>query len=94
MKLLNHVVELNLRARNTLSHFRIHRRPYYTHVCWWKVSLIYGQPHLEPVTMCGGCSGIIKCVSAGDETWDVCEDCMQVEGGTLEITMEEYEASR
>ena len=92
MKLLNHVLELNFRARNRFTHFRVHRRPYYTHVCWYKVSLLFGQPHLEPITVCADCGEQVSGISAGDEGWTYCEGCQQVEGRTLEITMEEYEA--
>lgn len=90
MKLLNHVLELNFRARNSFTHFRVHRREYYTHVCWWKASLLFGQPHLEPVTVCAACGEEIRRV--GEDALDWCEGCQSIEGDTREITTEEYEA--
>jgi hypothetical protein len=92
MKLFNHVLELDFRALRKWSDLKVFTCPYYTHVVWGKMSLIYGQPHLEPVRVCAHCYEEIKVLNAGDEWLDYCEDCHQVEGKTLEITMEEYEA--
>lgn len=91
MKIFNHVVELNSRARCKPTHFRVHKHDYWTHVVWWKFSLTYGQPHLVPVRVCAECMEQIQVVNSGDEYWDYCEGCHQVEGSTVEITMEEYE---
>ncbi len=92
MRIGNYVLECHTRARHKYTHFRIHRRPYYSHLVWGRLSLLWGQPHLEPVTVCAECGGDIRALSTSDETWHVCEDCMQVEGQTCEITTEEYEA--
>jgi hypothetical protein len=106
MKILNHVIELSFRGRNKFTHMKLHRnyedrsryrsilaKPLWYHFVWWKISLIFGQPHLELVTVCGECwSGEIGEVSAGDEGWTVCRNCQTIEGPTEEITMEEYEA--
>lgn len=47
---------------------------------------------LEPVTVCADCGEQVSGISAGDEGWTYCEGCNQVEGRTVEITTEEYEA--
>lgn len=92
MKILNHVFELKFRGRNKFTHFKVHKYPYYRHLCWWKVSFIFGQPHLEPVRVCSDCLEEISVLNAGDEYWDYCYGCQQTEGRTHEITLEEYES--
>lgn len=102
MKLFNYVIEVRFHSRQPWSHFRVHRHRaggcrwsgpvLYRHLVWGRLSVIFGQPHLETVRVCSECEGLIRVVSAGDESWDVCEDCRQVEGRTHEITIEEYEA--
>jgi hypothetical protein len=90
MKVMNHVIELNFRSLQPWSRMRLHRRPYYHHFVWGKISFIYGQPHLEPVTVCAECNGDI--IRVGADLLDYCESCQQVEGDTKEITTEEWEA--
>lgn len=94
MKLFNHVIELNFRAKRGWTDPVFVRRPYWSHFVIGKLSLIYGQPHLEPVRVCSDCGEEIQGKSAGDESWDWCESCQQVEGPTHEITMEEFEAAQ
>jgi hypothetical protein len=89
VKLFNHVIELHARARHPFTHFKVHRREYWTHVVWGKLSLIYGQPHLEPMTVCAHCSEEIQRV--GEDYLDWCEGCQSLEGDTEEITAEEFE---
>ena len=92
MKILNHTIELSLRARWPWSHFRVHKYEYYTHVVWGKLSFEFGQSHLMPVTLCKECdSDAVGGVSYGDEGWTVCDDCGAVEQGTYEVTLEEFE---
>ncbi len=93
MKVFNYVVECNFRSRHKFSHFRLHKHTYYSHLVWGKLSLTYGQPHLVPIRVCAECLEQIESKSAGDESWDYCEGCHQVEGNTIEITTEEYEAA-
>jgi hypothetical protein len=90
MRLFNYIVELDAHARHPFTHFKVHRREYWTHVVWGKLSLVYGQPHLEPITVCADCYEPIQRV--GEDYLDYCEGCQQVEGDTLEITTEEWEA--
>ncbi len=90
MKIFNHTIEFNTRAKNTLTHLKLHKRPYYNHLCWWKFSLLYGQSHLEPITVCAHCYEEIQRV--GCDSLDWCEGCQQIEGDTLELTTEEWEA--
>lgn len=45
----------------------------------------------EMIRVCAFCCEEIKVLSAGDESWDYCEGCHQIEGDTAEITIEEYE---
>lgn len=89
IKAFNRVIEFNTRARHPFTHFKVHSHEYWTHVVWGKFSLIYGQPHLEPMTVCAHCFEEISRV--GEDYLDWCEGCQQVEGDTLEITTEEYE---
>jgi hypothetical protein len=91
MKLFNHVVEFHTRAKRSFTDFKVFKRPYYTHVVWGKFSLLYGQPHLIPVTICEYCNEETTGISAGDESWTYCENCQRVEVPTLEVTTEEYE---
>lgn len=92
MRIFNHVIELDARARWPFTHFRVHKHEMHTHIVWGKLSLIFGQPHLEPVRVCAECYEQIEVLRAGDEGWDYCENCHLTEGDTLEITTEEYEA--
>lgn len=64
----------------------------YKHLVWGKLSVIYGRPHLMPMIVCRDCYEEIQYKSAGDEIWNYCEGCNQVEGYTVEITTQEYEA--
>jgi hypothetical protein len=45
-----------------------------------------------PMRVCAECFEEIQGISSGDESWDYCEGCHQIEGETLDVTMEEYEA--
>jgi formamidopyrimidine-DNA glycosylase len=92
MRLFNYVVEARLSARHPWTHLKNHRHETYRHLVWGRLSVIYGQPHLTPMRVCSECSEEIQAVSAGDESWDWCESCQQVEGDTETITLEEYEA--
>lgn len=99
MKLFNHVLEARLSARWPWSHFKVHELrdgrfgpSYGKHIVWGKLSITFGQPHLLPITVCADCYEQIETKSAGDESWSYCESCQQVEGNTLELTTEEYEA--
>lgn len=44
------------------------------------------------IRICTDCREEIKVLAAGDECWDYCENCHQIEGNTVEITEEEYDA--
>lgn len=90
MRIFNYVIELHTRARNRFTHVRLHRHEYYNHFCWWKISLVYGQPHLVPVRVCTDCREEVRQV--GEDYLNYCESCQQIEGSTETITMEEYEA--
>ncbi len=92
MKIFNHVVECNFRAKRKWTDPVYARREYYTHFVIGKFSLFFGQPHLEPITVCAHCNEPIEVLSAGDECWNYCEGCQQTEGDTAEMTMEEFEA--
>lgn len=45
----------------------------------------------DTIRVCSYCSEEIEIKSAGDESWDYCPGCEQIEGPTEEITIEEYE---
>jgi hypothetical protein len=95
MRIGNYIIAGNLRAKRGFFDGRIFHRPYFSHLSWWKVSLIWGQPHLEPVTLCAECDSTeeLQYVRAGeDESLCYCEACRSVEGRTREVTMEEWEA--
>ncbi len=89
MKLLNHVIEFNTRSKRPWRDPLIARRPYYTHIVVGKFSLLFGQPHLEPMTVCAHCYDEIQRV--GEDCLDWCEGCNELEGETVEITTEEFE---
>lgn len=89
MKLLNYVFEASLSSKHKWTHFRVHKYEYYKHLVWGPVSIVFGQPHLMPMTVCAHCYEEI--VRVGEDYLDYCESCNQIEGDTLEITTEEYE---
>ncbi len=83
------------------SHFRVHRIQGESrfsfepgrHIVAGRISIIWGYPGLEQVQVCSECSnGTIEVVSAGDECWNVCQDCRTIEGQTHYITRAELEA--
>jgi hypothetical protein len=43
------------------------------------------------VRICAYCHEVVEIKTAGDESWDYCAGCHQIEGPTLEITEEQYE---
>lgn len=100
MKLFNHILEVRLSSRHKWSHFKLHKHKsgrwsgpvLYRHLVWGKLSVLFGQPHLLPVVVCSECLGEIEIKSAGDESWNYCESCGQIEGRTHEMTTEEFEA--
>lgn len=89
MKLLNHIVEVRMSSRRPWTHFKVHRYGLYRHLVWGKLSVIYGQPHLMPITVCAHCNEEIQRV--GQDYLDWCEGCQQIEGDTIEMTIEEFE---
>lgn len=92
MKIFNYIIDAKLNARHAWSHFKVHKYDMYRHLVWGRLSVIYGQPHLELVPICAHCgSEDIGEVGYGDEGWTVCQDCQTVEGGYKYITVEEYE---
>lgn len=91
MKLFNHVLEIDTRSRQPWNHFRVHRYGMHKHIVWGKFSIIVGQPHLEEITVCSNCDEEIRTLTSGDEIWNYCEPCQQVEGDTETITIEEFE---
>jgi hypothetical protein len=90
VKLLNHVIELNFRARCKWTAPHLYNRLYYRHFVWGRVSLIFGQPHLEPVEIHSGCGASVRGI--GEDLISYCEGCETiVEGQTEWVTFEEYE---
>lgn len=49
--------------------------------------------YIEYIRVCADCRFAVDEVHAGDEGWTVCSGCRNIEGPTIEITMEEYENS-
>jgi hypothetical protein len=94
-KMFNRFFVAGLTARWPWTHFRIHREPQDVHLVWGKLSVQFAKtdPDAEMIRVCCACHGAIEVVSAGDESWDVCEGCGQIEGNTVEITLDEYEAN-
>lgn len=45
----------------------------------------------EIVRVCAYCREEIQVVSTNDDHLDYCENCHQIEGKTIELTIEEYE---
>lgn len=90
MKIFNHIIELNFRSHWPINHFKVRKYAYYTHIIWGKMSLIYGQPHLEPIEVHKKCYGLISGI--GEDYISYCEDCETiVEGDTEYITLKEFE---
>lgn len=93
MKLLNHILEAHFGARRKWSSWGLYDHSYYKHFVWGRLSLTWGQPHLEPLNFCAVClSPECQEVGYGDEGWTVCPDCGSIEQGYLELTYEEAEA--
>ena len=91
MKLFNYIIEGGFTSRHKWSHMRLHKRPYYNHFVWGKLSILYGQPHLEPIEVHIGCGGTVHGI--GEDLISYCEDCEHIcEGETHYITTEEWEA--
>ena len=47
---------------------------------------------LEEIRVCSDCESAIDVMSMGDESWDVCSGCRNVEGPTHYILLRDYEA--
>lgn len=90
MRLFNRTVECHFRAKRSWADPRLFKSEYYQHFVWGKISLMFGQPHLMPITVCAHCNEEIQLL--GEDYLDWCEGCQSVEGDTLEMTMEEFEA--
>lgn len=95
MMLANHSIELNFRSRHPWRHFRVHKHNWYRqgwwlHFVWGKISFIFGQPHLEEITVCAHCYEEIQRV--GEDSLNWCEGCQQVEGETKTMTIQEFES--
>lgn len=92
MRIFDHELEIRLSSLHKWSHFRIHKYDMHRHIVWGKLSIIFGQPHLEEIEICAECSSPeIREVGAGDEGWTVCPDCGSVEQGYEYITIEQAE---
>lgn len=92
MKLFNYVIEVKLSSLQPWSHFRIHDYDTHKHLVWGRLSIIFGQPHLEIVSCCAVCeSPNCREIAAGDEGWTHCPDCNSVEQGYEYMTLEEAE---
>lgn len=62
------------------------------HLVWGRLSIVWGQPHLEEIGLCAECgSSDIGEVRSGDEGWTVCQDCRAVEQGYEYVTVDEAE---
>lgn len=97
MTIADHKLELNFRSRQPWKHFKIHKHNWYRdgwfmHLVWGKISFIFGQPHLEEITVCAYCYEEIQRKNYGDEYWHFCEGCNQIEGDTKTMTVQEYES--
>ena len=93
MKLFNHVLDVRLSSLRPWTHFRIHKYEMHRHLVWGRLSVIFGQPHLEPVAICAECGSVeIGERFAGDEGWTVCDSCGSIEQGYEYLTLQEAEA--
>ena len=90
LKVRDFELACRLSSRHRWSHFRIHRRAYYTHLVWGRLSILCGFPGLEEIDVCKHCSEEISRV--GEDYLNWCEGCQQLEGDTETITLKEYEA--
>jgi hypothetical protein len=97
MKVFNYTIEFHTSAKAPWKRFRVYDiqesrfgPSYGKHLVWGRLSLVFGQPHLLPITVCGHCYEAIERV--GEDALDWCESCQSIEGPTVELTMEEYEA--
>jgi hypothetical protein len=43
MNIGNFTVETSLRSLQPITHFKIHRHRDYSHLVWWKLSVMYGR---------------------------------------------------
>lgn len=91
MKIFNFIVEASFKARQSWTHIKLHTYDYYRHFVWGKITILFGQPHLVPISVCNYCDEELSAVGAGDEIWDYCESCGAIEPEHRDITTEEYE---
>lgn len=92
MRIANYEFEARLSSLHKWTHMRLHRHEYYSHFVWGRLSVIFGQPHLTPITVCKDCREEISRVGYYGDSLSYCEGCQAVEGDTITITTEEYEA--
>jgi len=93
MKILNYILEANFRSLRPVTHFKIHKHEYYSHLVWGPLSLVWGQPHLTPVQVHTGCGGEVQ--NVGEDGISYCTECEHIcEGDTEYITTEEWEMAQ
>ena len=93
MKLFNYILEIRTHALRPWSHFRVHKYDTYRHLVWGKLSITFGQPHLEEIAICALCESVeISEQGMDDEYLTVCDDCGAVEQGYEYLTMEDAES--
>lgn len=89
MKVFNYVIEASLCSLHSWKHFKLHDRKSHKHLVWGKLSVIFGQPHLEEVQVCIDCGEEAR--NIGEDGISFCEGCGICEGRTKIITVEEFE---
>lgn len=85
-------LELSNGSLQPWTHFRVHTHEFHRHVVCGRISASFGRPGLEEIRVCSDCYGLVEYMSAGDELWDWCEDCQQIEGPTKYMPLHKYEA--
>jgi len=66
MKILNHKFLIEFNSLQPITHFRLHRYPHYSHLVWWKLSVLFGVENT-----CNECNGETEL----GET--VCQSCYE-----------------
>lgn len=90
MRILNHNIELNFRAKREWNDFRVFEAINGFHLVWGRLSFSVDQNHLEEIEVHKYCGGLIR--NIGPDGISFCEECETIaEGHTEYMTVEEWE---
>lgn len=93
MILSHYNLEFRTTARRRFTEFVFSRTDSSLHIVWGCFSVYFQDLNRSVIRYCGECdSDALRGLSAGDESWEVCDACQSIEPSTYERTyMEVYE---